>query len=288
MLRVALCSLVLNEEEFLGWNYMQHRNWPGLVGWVFVEGADKKYAEASPKKVTKDGLSTDGTSKTLDYLKQSYDAETNLLHIKHYGWMQDKKPALAKTVGRDRYLDILEDIKPDIFVVIDADEFYTRKDQNDINTFVEANYDYHCWRFTQRHIWAPPSVYKEPTAYNFRYEVTGGYWDVRHVRVFKWRTGLRYSHDHNYPQCNNHNPLKRMHDCLEGGPQCVHLGFARAAENRKATNSYYVQRGEGRRDGRRHYVSCRSAWEGWQPGVRLPNGAEVKRYDGPIPEIYRQ
>ena len=63
---VALCTLCLNEMEWLARLYEQHRNWPGLLKWVFVEAADVVYAKTNPDMVTSFGLSVDGTS---DYLR---------------------------------------------------------------------------------------------------------------------------------------------------------------------------------------------------------------------------
>lgn len=279
-MRVALCSLVLNESEFLNHSYAQHKDWPGLVGWIFVEGADRQYALSSPEKVSPQGLSTDDTTSQLDALSR-LDCR---VMVDHYGWMQDPNAAQSKTKGRDRYLYRLEDLNPDIFIVLDADEFYTRADQWSINQLVHHHPNNLCWRLTQRHLWRPPSIRSRDP---FTHEVTGGYWAVRHTRIFRWESGIRYSVDHNYPQSRHYHPLQHMYD-NPTLPECIHLGFARSPENRLATNRYYVDRGEGRDYKRKKYVDCRNAWERWKPGQRLPNGAKVDRYRGPIPECFTQ
>lgn len=280
-LRISLCTLCLNEGEFLEKSYAQHKDWPGLVSWHFVEGADKKYGEAAPDMVTEDGLSVDRTGEILDDLCAADIRVT----YNPYGWMFDANEAQAKTKGRDRYLDRLEKVRPDVFLVLDADEFYTHEDQRKINNLIERTYDnYLCWRLTQRHVWHPP--YFNKGEMSFQREVIGGYWDVRHVRIFKWRAGLRYRTDHNWPIVRGYYPTHHLYDGELADPVCIHLGFARNARERVATNNYYKQRGEGRGDGRQRYVSCRAAWETWRPGRKLPNAARVVAYTGPIPECY--
>lgn len=279
-MKVALATLCLNEEEFLARNYFQHREWPGLVSWVFVEGADKKYVEASPELVTPEGLSTD---KTSEYLKDLASADSRVTYIP-YGWMIDANEAQAKTKGRDRYLTVFEEVKPDIFVVIDGDEFYTREDQERINRLVSRDLKNLSWRFTQRHLWKPPAL---SGSNRFRFEVVGGYWAVPHVRVFRWAPGIRYLVSHNWPSGESYDPIRRLYNGIGGDPQCVHLGFTREGPARAATHRYYEARGEGRTDHRSRYVACRRAWETWIPGQSLPDGAKIVPYSGPKPEAYR-
>ena len=38
---IALATLALNEMEWLPLLWEQHRAWPGMVRWVFVEAADR-------------------------------------------------------------------------------------------------------------------------------------------------------------------------------------------------------------------------------------------------------
>lgn len=280
-INVALCTLCLNESEFLAKSYEQHREWPGMVSWVFVEAADPKYAEANPAMVSTEGLSVD---QTCPIITSMVNADPRVQLIRH-GWMIDANPAQAKTRGRDRYLDVLESVEPDYFVVMDADEFYSREDQARINQLIEqdANRQYLCWRLLQRHIWRPYSICKAP---RFELEVIGAYWHVKHVRIFRWQHGIRYRTDHNYPTSALYQPLRHLYEGSKLDPQCIHLGFARGAAEREATNRYYQQRGEGLRDGRASYVTCRRAWEYWKPDKRLPDGAQVLPYEGTIPECF--
>lgn len=285
-MRIALATLCLNEAEFIAKSYEQHKDWPGMISWVFVEGADRAYGNANPGMVSPEGLSVDQTCPIITSLVNQDAGRVRLIR---HGWMEDGNPSQAKSRGRDRYLDVLEDIKPDFFVVLDADEFYTREDQDRINALVASDISkkYLCWRFTQRHVWRPYTIRSGPL---FNLEVHGGYWGVRHIRVFRWQSGLRYKIDHNYPQSTGYHPLRHIYDGSTDhriDPCCVHLGFARNAQNREATNKYYIQRGEEGHPRRNRYVRCRRAWEYWKPnGKKLPDGAYVTQYSGSIPECF--
>src|ERR1700674_5471113 len=98
---IQLCSLCLNEEEWIEKNYLQHKDWPGMVKWVFVHGADVMYGEANPDMVTSDGLSVDNTKSLLDELAKN-DSRVKVIH---HGWMRNKDPAQGKCEGRSRYLE---------------------------------------------------------------------------------------------------------------------------------------------------------------------------------------
>lgn len=303
-MRVMLCTLVLNEMEWLEKLVEQHKDWPGLVRWVFVEGSDPIYRESNPGAVS-DGmkLSTDGTTEFLRDLCQRTDA-----FIQHCRVQVERYPsadaAQYKCDLRNAYLQTAETMKPDLLVILDADEFYTREDQQLINDIVERCPKSNAWRLRQREIWRPPFLQVDeipggvPGFPLLSYEVTGGYWDMVHTRFFRWEPGLRYVDNHNWPTNRKGEYQLHAQVKLENGivvttdvgtisrvPQCVHLGFA--SKNRKAKTDYYVARGEGIRDDRQVKINCCRAWETWRPGDTLPHGAKVIPYQGPVPECFR-
>ncbi len=61
-MKVCLCTLILNEMEWLPRFWVQHQRWPGLVRHIFVEAADAVYATANPDMVSADGLSIDAAA----------------------------------------------------------------------------------------------------------------------------------------------------------------------------------------------------------------------------------
>ena len=62
---IVLSTLCLNEMEWLDKLYAQHKDWVGLEKWIFVESADRVYAETNPDMVSSSGLSVDGTTEFL-------------------------------------------------------------------------------------------------------------------------------------------------------------------------------------------------------------------------------
>lgn len=162
-MRVMLATIALNEEEWLPKLIQQHRNWPGLCGWVFVEGADQCYADTNPGMVTKHGMSTDRTTEILHNLcTANMPGGNDFFHIRHgfasIGCNRDQN----KCVLRNMYLDQVDKLQPNFIVVLDADEFYTRDDQLKINELCEEHFrpgaTATAIMLKQRHIWRPSSV----------------------------------------------------------------------------------------------------------------------------------
>lgn len=281
---LCLCTLILNEAEHLPKLYEQHRDWPGMLRWVFVESADRAYADANPDLVTPEGLSVDGTTELLEQITRD---DSRVIHIKH-GFSDHPDPAQGKCAARSRYLTAADEVEPDFLYVVDADEFYCRDAQERIEPLMQKKGIYNAWCFRQRHIWQPPSIRNEPL---FALEVVGGFWAIPHCRGWRWQSGLRYASNHNTPETADGVRLDRQlchYEAVLGASECVHLGFASSKQMRTAKNRYYIQRGEGKTDHRAWYVMSRACFETWRPGKKLPRGAQVVSYTGPIPEAFRE
>lgn len=281
-MKYFLATLCLNEMEHLDSLYRQHRDWPGMVGWAFVEAADKVYAETNPELVSEHGLSVDGTS---DFLNELALKDDRVWHVAH-GFTGAADPAQGKCEARTRYLRVADEYEPDWIIVIDADEMYSRAAQRIIGERIQR-LSHTSVLFRQRHIWRPPSISAEPL---FDLEVVGGYWSIPHTRVYRWSRGLRYLSNHNHPERPDGVGLDRAmkrYDGVDTAPVCVHLGFASGGKDRVAKHEYYKRRGEGVSDGRGWYVDCRAAWETWVPGASLPHKATVVPYSGPVPEVFK-
>lgn len=282
--RIMLATLCLNEMEWLPRSWDQHGDWPGVVGWAFVEGADRAYAGASPHLTTKAGLSVDGTTAWLRDHSWSRRGP-NAAHFQ-LGFFGDGGPE-GKCGARNKYLELADAMKPDWIVVLDADEFYTKEDQARITRLLAQAGDEPRTPILlrQRYPWRPDSIRYRALSD----EVVGGYWDVPHLRIFPFYQGMRHTRSHNHPELEDGGSLRnRMAklDVVSGTPQCVHMAFASGLQGRQAKHRYYVQRGEGTADGRQSYVECRAAWEAWKPGDVLPQGARVIPYAGPMPECF--
>lgn len=281
--RVVLCTIALNEMEWLPLLYRQHRHWPRRVRWVFVEGADAEYARVNPERVSAAGLSVDGTTEFLEAL-QSQDATVD--HVR-FGRSESADPAQGKCAMRTAYLKIAETLRPDLLIVIDADEFYGRDAQERIGATVAGNDSADAFVFRHREIWYPPCRDRERDRL-FEQEVVGGFWSIPYCRIWRWRPGLRYESNHNTPEVDGVGLDARLarYDGVEGAPYYCHMAFASSAESRIAKHRYYEERGEKVDRRRKWYCESRRAWVGWKPGSILPRGARVIPYLGEVPECF--
>jgi hypothetical protein len=289
-MKIQLCTLVLNEIEWLEKNYNQHKNWPNLDYWVFVESADVVYAQTNPGMVTSEGLSTDGTS---TFLQELENRDERVVYIPH-GFCKHEDKAQGKCEARNRYLDVAEECKPDYIVQIDCDEFWPYESQKSIEEWLTS--DIHKWSFSFQHreIWHPPALCDEPL---FKYEISGGFWDILYCRAFKYIDGMTYRDNHNTPVTNrgqvltekikDHRKYRLLNNHFKP-PQYVHMGFACSVKNRVAKNEYYRQRGEMYDSKRSWYTESRAYFESWKPGEKLPKDVQVIEYKGPIPECFEE
>lgn len=282
---ILLATLCLNEMEWLPNLYEQHKDWPGLQKWVFVEAADKVYATTNPNMTTIDGFSMDGTT---DWLRDLASQDDRIIYIP-FGFTSHKKPDQGKCPARNAYLEEAEKNNPNHIFVLDADEFYTQQHQEIITHEMQKRKGIRAFYFPHIHPWHPPSIAHLPL---FHYQVTGGLWDTGFIRGWTWSLGCRYKRNHNHISDPEGNLLQRIsvkqYD-KKGGtvPVCVHMGFCASLITRQAKHRYYEARGEGKIDNRQRYVDCRKAFENWKPGDQLPRGARVDDYSGPIPECFQ-
>lgn len=308
--RIALVTLCLNEYEHLPKLYEQHKEWPGLVRWVFVEAADIMYVKANPNMVSEHSLSIDQTS---IFLRELATRDDRVKYIP-FGLTGHDDVAQGKCAARTAYLEALEPVEPDYFIVVDADEFYVKKHQQAIidlllsynpprNDAEGYGSRWPSFCLPQRHIWRPESIVNDPEYHLFSLEVRGGFWSIPHCRLWRWQPGLRYVNDHNTPMAPNGHKLNRRMARIDKHyvmrlaakeantddiPQCIHMGFASNKKTRAAKHRYYETRGEGTRDHRAWYVASRAAFECWKPSKKLPNGAQVIPYTGLIPEVFQR
>src|SRR3990167_2340270 len=170
-MKIFLATLCLNEMEWLPLLYEQHRTWPEMVRWVFVESADAAYRRVNPDMVSGQGLSVDGTS---EFLKDLAIKDDRITYIP-FGLSINKDAALGKCDARQQYLNVAEDVKPDFIIVLDADEFYTYRSQARVNHYMFKNPNHDSFVFHRVEIWRPPSIANQPL---FQYEVVGGFWKI--------------------------------------------------------------------------------------------------------------
>ena len=293
---VVLCTIALNEMEFLPKLWQQHKDWPEMVHWVFVESADRVYANCNPELVTSQGLSTDGTSEFLRGLAVN---NRNVTYIP-LGFCEDVDPAKGKKAARQRCLDSASHWEPEVFIHLDADEFYTFADQAKLLQVMRALPEYDSFVFPKREIWHPPSLactrFDDGTKLSttlFAFEAVGGFWGIPCCHWWRWRPGLTHNDCHNTPTRADGKPLnvlgvdvRDLKERFPDPPQMIHMGYAASAVTRRAKVRYYEERGEKDDENRKWYVQSRSAWRRWTPGTKLPHKAEVVEYQGPVPECF--
>ena len=280
---IVIGTLILNEMEWLSLLWDQHRFWPELEKWVFVEAADRVYATINPHLVSDNGLSVDGTTQFLQFLAQS---DKRVQYVP-YGFTEHADPARCKQYARQVYFDVAAELQPEAVIVLDADEFYTRDDQRRVNDLFREHPEYEAFIIPKREIWHPPSVAHEPL---FSYEAVRGFWGIPCCHLWRWRPGVGYKTCHVTPESADGIPLNHLAAHYQTDftmPQMVHLGFASEAKTREAKNNYYSARGEAMDPKRLWYVNSRRAFSEWQLGQKLPHGARVVEYSGPIPEVFR-
>lgn len=286
--RVLLATLVLNEMEWLPKLIQQHINWPGCIGWVFVEAADSVYATSNPDMVSEHGLSVDGTT---EYLENAARIHSGFIRHVKFGATSDAKADQGKCAARNVYLRIAEQVGAEFVMVLDADEFYTHEHQHTVNYNFVTHPGNTAFCFPHIHPWKPP-IYKDRPL--FEHMVIGGFWAIPHVRGWRMFEGMSYDGNHNTPSTREGMQLTRRMlrtDPVRAGrynlPQCVHMAFSSDIKNRRAKHRYYQARGEGTTDHRGWYVISRDMFETWTPRTVLPRDAKVVQYNGPIPECFK-
>lgn len=280
---IALTTICLNELEWLPRLHEQHKDWPGLRRWVFVEFADRAYAQANPEMVSNDGLSVDGTTEFLERLAKEDD---RVMHVKLGFCGNAKQPAQGKCVPKTQCLRELDGRRIEFVVICDCDEFYTHAHQEQVVKMMSESRG-NAFIFKRREIWRPPSAVHQPL---FSQEVVGGFWDIPCCHWWRWFPGMEFKSNHNTPEVRGLTLGKHFvrFDQQSNIPQMLHCGFSASAKTRLAKNRYYEIRGETHDPKRSWYTESRKAWETWQPGDVLPHGAMVKTYDGIIPECFQE
>lgn len=279
---VLLATLVLNEMQWLEKLWNQHRDWPELQAWCFVEAADTEYARANPGMVSEYGFSTDGTS---EFLRDLAASDQRVIYIPH-GFCSNRDQAAGKAEARQRYLDEASRLKPEFVIATDADEFYTKDDQWRVLQWMRERPDFLAFTLPRREIWRPPAIARQPL---FQYEVVGGFWAMACCHWWRWEPGMHHSDCHVSPNRADGQRMNWwMHRADENpqAPQMIHMGFAASEKTRLAKNRYYAVRGEDTDPNRRWHVQSRDAWARWKPGGRLPRRARVIPYRGPVPECF--
>jgi hypothetical protein len=265
---VTLGMIVLNEEELIAKTIRQHYNLVDRI--VIVEGADPLY----PKhRVTADGLSVD---RTAENIRDFPDPDKKIRFIQH-GWATSNGDQ-AKCELRNRYAQETPD---GLLAVVDADEAYRHDDFREIVATAEAETKIWAWSYPFLHFWHDTTQF-----------ITGGYYDVGHIRFWRWEHGMRYRLNHNFPErqgrfaqrFGHHQYHRRIFGHSGGfgiaGPVGYHFGFCKSRQNIRDKTDYYRNRGEC--VSRPQTIASREAWFDEQ----LPEGLKLWPFGGQLPEAF--
>lgn len=266
---IAFGTILLNEQKFIAKSLFHHYDF--FDKWVLVEGTCLGYPT---RKVTDLGFSKDLTSKMI---KVFPDPKNKIMYIP-YGWTVQEGED-AKSELRNRYLRYIDE---DYLVVIDADEFYLKNDL--VEAFSKFG-DKNIYGITlpQVHFWKSTKQY-----------ITGEYYDISHTRLYKNIVGMKYIHNHNFPEINGkyihelghykykRTQIKKGEGYIFEEPKCFHMGFAKDYDDMKDKSDYYVNRGED--ETRKTTTASRAAWF----TDELPDKCRVKQWSGELPEVLKE
>jgi hypothetical protein len=262
----TLAAICLNEEEFISSWLAYHYDAFDRI--VLCEGAARDYPRTA---VTADGLSAD---RTAQLVRGFPDPQSKITFLQH-GWAgpesnpDDTIP--AKIELRNRYASLIDH---GFVFTLDVDEFLHPAHVENLVAVMAEHPDVDACAIPQLHLWQDTEHY-----------ITGGYADVPHVRLYRWRRGATYAVSHNWPSVPGGRSLAdsylRMPLSVQGGaltaPAIVHLGFCEPKHSMLVKNYYYVMRGEYR--SRPLTTEFRAA----AFAGRVPEGCAIHPYGGVVP-----
>ena len=265
-MHTTIGSILLNEAEFIELSLRQHYAYADKI--VLIEGADKLYPS---DLVTKDGLSTDDTAEII----RSFPDPDKKIEFVQYGFAENK------AVLRNEYAKRTE---PGILLAVDCDEFLSNRSWELVKPLLEAMSGPGALRIKHVHAWK-----------DYGHVVRGLYYDVPHLRLYRWPKKAGHFTCHNHPMLENGTPLYKL-NCLKieapwhdlgGGvvgmrdPFWFHAGFARQAHLIAAKNAYYRARGESQT--RPDTTRARAAWF----AEETPSELTISKFNGPYPEVFQ-
>jgi hypothetical protein len=267
---LTLAAICLNEQDFIGhWLEYHYDSFDRIV---ICEGAAWNYPR---DQVTPGGLSTDATA---EIIRDFPDPQAKIQFIQH-GWAGgclgpdfDIDPRVpAKMELRNVYAQFIES---GYAFTLDIDEFLHPYYIQRLVAEMESCPDTGAFAIPQLHLWQTTRQF-----------ITGGYADVPHFRLYRWRYGSRYVVNHNWPSGPDgallmgvhKRPVLKVTDGRLSAPAIIHYGFCESKVAMEEKNRYYLIRGEG--DTRPATSEFRAA----ALSGTVPRGCLVRPYRGFLP-----
>ncbi len=267
-MNIAVCMIVLNEEEFIEKSIENIYDWKAVKQIIIIEGADRKYPREA---VNCKGLSVDNTAQLI----RNFPDPKHKITFIQYGFVEDKRKLRSQYSER-----INEDTE--IVYCKDCDEFLIEEDFPIFEEiFIPQQIE--SWTFPVVHLW-----------HGLDLRVLGGYADLVHTRFFRYISPFRYFHNHNWPR-NEHGVVigstlganvRYNRNAEPGIPRIIHFGFARNRARRELDNQFYVNRGELK--DRPKTCEFRQFHAEWRPGLTPLPGISIEPYTGKMPREFRK
>jgi hypothetical protein len=232
---ISLAAICLNEEEFIGhWLNYHYSSFDCIL---LCEGADRNYPQEA---VTRDGLSTD---RTAEIIRTFPDPERKIRLFQH-GWAGKKGSTDVRVPGKITLRNVYARQLADGYVfTLDVDEFLHPNHVRALVAQMDQIQDLSACAIPQLHLWQSPAFF-----------ITGGYADIPHTRLYRWRAGSSYRINHNRPSGPDGRSLATrywtgeliVHEGELRAPAIIHYGFCGNKASMVRRYQYYLNRGEAK------------------------------------------
>lgn len=230
---LSLAAICLNEEEFIeGWLRFHYNSFEQII---LCEGAARNYPREA---VTATGLSTDRTAEIV----YDFPDPEHKIHFIQHGWAGPPHSLSAAVPAKMELRNVYaERLREGYVYTLDLDEFLHPAYISELNQLMDSFETANACALPSLHLWQDP--------WHF---VTGGYADLSHYRLYRWREGGCYRLTHNWPSGPEGKLLidggfelrLLVEDGLLAAPAMVHYGFCEHKNSTAEKNDYYILRGE--------------------------------------------
>lgn len=226
---------------------------------LIVEGAVEKYAEYNPDMVSREGGSVDDT---LDVI-ESFPDPDNKIKILAAGRLWRDKPEMQNMIAKA--------ITGDVFLKVDSDEVYKRRDLQRILREFEVDSALTLFNYRFWHFW-----------HTLDQIAVGGQWDSPMARCWRWRPGFHYGTSFNFLLDDRgrkvETPLYKK--IITSDRLVYHLNYAgQPGDLVRAKLNYYANRGIE--------TNVKDTWSDWQPGQGdispTHGGGRIVQFSGLLP-----
>ena len=237
---------------------------------IIVEGAVKSIGKAN----TNNWHSTDGTYEWLT----NDDSDSLFDSLGKITIIVTNRPWNDKIEMQNK---IADNVSGDIYIKMDADEFWGGNTIKDVVTFMQDKPCIDVIRMPFVHLW---------TSFSLQAKDAGGKWGTKPPRVWRWRSGFRHLKSFNYfvdknkDLINVDEPFYRVLE-WKGSP-VYHFGYVRTLKRIKEKLQYYKARGIERIVNEKVYINWKDINDPTQPTQNVRSWAE--KFDKSLlPDVLR-